>query len=299
MDPVITLIQLIISGALVGGIYGLIAMGFVVAYRNARVFNIAYGQLAVVGAFVAWTFVGSPAAPRLPVPFAVVATLAVAVLLGLVVEWLLFRRMIDRSQFATFVASLGLLGVLQGLVMSVWGTKTLAMAPVFPKGPLHLGGIVLAREYLWAFLVAVLLAFVITLFFRRTRLGLAMRAAYDNQAAARTLGVSVRLSSQVAWSISAVIAAAGGILIATVGGVSMALSELVLVVLAVVLIAGMDSVAGCIAGGLVLAVGQNLVSYYAGAYFTGIESVFSMVLILIVLLVRPSGMFGTKPIERV
>jgi len=147
--------------------------------------------------------------------------------------------------------------------------------------------------------LAMIVATALILFFWRTRIGLAMRAAYDDQVAARCLGVSAKLNSQIAWVVSALIATTGGILIASVSGVSMLLSELVMVVLAVVLIGGMDSLIGCIVGGLILAIGQNLSSYYVGPHIPGIETIFSMILILLILLIRPSGLFGTQPIERV
>jgi len=274
-------------------------MGFVVTYRSAQVFNIAYGQFAVVGAFMAWTFLGSPAAPRLPLPIALLLTFVAAIAFGLLVERLLFRHMIGRPIFATFMLTLGLLAILHSLVMLVWGPETRALATPVPKGPVNLGDIVLAKEYIWSFGLAVVVALALILFFRRTRLGLAMRAAYEDQVAARCLGVSAKLNAQIAWVTCALIATIGGILIASVSGVSMLLSELVMVVLAVVLIGGLDSFVGCIIGGLILAIGQNLTSFYLGSHAPGIESIFSMILILVVLLVRPSGLFGTRPIERV
>lgn len=292
-------IQLVLSGVLVGGVYGLIAMGFVIVYRNAQVFNIAYGQFAVLGAFMAWTFLGSPSAPRLSLPIALFLTLLSAVAFGLLIERVIFRRMLGRPLFASFMTTLGLFALLNSIVLIIWGHRTLALASVFPKGPVNIGNIVLAKEYLWTFALAVVLAAAFGIFFRRTRLGLAMRAAYDNQDAARSLGVSVTLNSQIAWVISTIIATTGGILIASVGGASALLSELVMVVLAVVLIAGLDSLVGSMVGGLILAIGQNLADYYIGPHFYGIESIFSMILILVVLLIRPQGLFGTKPIERV
>ena len=299
MDTTTIVLQLVLSGVLVGGIYGLIAMGFVITYRNAQVFNIAYGQFAVVGAFIAWTFIGSPSEPRLPLPIALFLTIVAAIIFGLVIERLFFRHMIGRPIFATFVLTLGLLAVLHSLVMMVWGPETLALSTTIPKGPVNLGDIVLAKEYIWSFCLAVVLVIALVLFFRRTRLGLAMRAAYEDQVAARCLGVSAALSAKVAWVLCAVIATVGGILIASVGGVSMMLSELVMVVLAVVLIGGLDSFVGCVVGGFILAIGSNLTSYYLGPYLPGIGSIFGMVLILVVLLIRPSGLLGTRPIERV
>lgn len=299
MSPGAILLQLVLSGVLVGSVYGLIAMGFVITYRGAQVFNIAYGQFAVLGAFMAWTFIGSPGAERFPLPLALFLTLVAAIVFGLAVERLLFRRMIGRPLFASFMLTLGLLGVLHSIVLVVWGPETLALATTFPKGPVKLGSIVLSKEYIWSFGLAIVVALAFLFFFRRTKLGLAMRAAYENQAAARCLGVSTALNAQIAWVMCTIIATIGGILIASVGGVSTALSEMVMVVLAVALLGGLDSLIGCIFGGLILAIGTNLASYYLSPHLPGIGSFFTMILILLILIVRPTGLFGTRPIERV
>jgi branched-chain amino acid transport system permease protein len=299
MDAATILVQLVLSGILVGSIYSLTAMGFVITYRSANVFNMAFGQFVLFGAFIAWTFIGSPQSPRLPLPIALVLTLVSIVVFGLVVEWLLFRRMIGRPLQATFILTLGILVFLRGVVMLVWGPNTHVLAKTLPQGPVHLGSIVLSQEYVWSFFLAVVIALALGLLFQRTKLGLAMRAAYDNQVAARCLGVSAKLNSQITWVLCAVIATIGGILIGVVNGINISLGELVMVVLAVVLIGGLDSLIGCILGGLILAVGTNLISYYVGPHLPGIESNFSMILILLVLLIRPSGLLGTRPIERV
>jgi len=292
-------LQLFLSGLLLGGVYGLIAMGFVITYRSAGVFNIAYGQFAVLGAFMAWVFLGSPTAPRMPFVPALALTLAAAVVFALAIERFLFRRMIGKPVVASFMLTLGLLAVLHSVVMLVWGARTTAIATPLPKGPLFLGSIVLAREYLLASGLALLLAAGLAAFFRFTRLGLAMRAAYENQTAARCLGVRARRVAQIAWVLCAVIATAGGIIIASVIGVSLLLSELVMVVLAVVLIGGMDSLGGCLVGGLILAVSQQLASYYLNPLLPGVDGIVSMVLIVVILLIRPTGLFGTRAIERV
>ncbi|MBI4285599.1 MAG: branched-chain amino acid ABC transporter permease [Chloroflexi bacterium] len=299
MPQINTIVQLIISGVLVGGIYSLIAMGFVITYRSARVFNLAYGQFAVLGAFLAWTFIGPPGSPRLPLPLAVFLIIVSAVGLGLLVEFLFFRRMIGRPLFASFMLSLGLLALLHGTIMLVWGPESRVLGATVPKGPLFLGKFVLAREYLWSFGLALVATLGFVYLFRRTRIGLAMRAAYDNQVAARCLGVSARLNSQIAWVICILVATIGGVLIATVNGVSIGLSELVLLVLAVVLVGGLDSLVGCVLGGLILAIGSNFTSYYLSQYLVGVESIVSVSLMLLVLLIRPDGLMGIKMIKRV
>jgi len=299
MDQATILLQLVLSGVLVGSVYSLTAMGFVITFRSAHVFNIAYGQFAVLGAFIAWFFIGSPETPGFPLPVALLLTLVSVIAFGLAVERLVFRHMMGQPIFATFMLSLGLLALLHGLMMITWGPGTRVLATTVPTGPVHLGGIVLAQEFIWSFALAIVAALAFLFFFRRTKLGLAMRAAYDNQVAARCLGVSAKLNSQIAWVLGALIATVGGVLIATVSGVSIQLSELVMVVLAVALIGGLDSLMGCVFGGLVLAIGKNLTSFYLSPHLSGIDGIFSMILILLVLMVRPSGIMGTKPIERV
>jgi branched-chain amino acid transport system permease protein len=259
----------------------------------------AYGQFAVLGAFVAWTFIGSPGDERFSLPIALLCTFVIAVLLGLLVERLLFRRMIGRPLFATFMLTLGLLGVLHAIVLVIWGPAPLALASTIPKGPVNFAGIVLSKEYIWTFGLAVVVALGFVVFFRYTRLGLAMRAAYDNQTAARCLGVAPAINAQIAWAMSFVIATAGGILLASVSGVSITLSEMVLLVLAVALLGGLDSLIGCLVGGFILAIGANMAGYYLDPYLPSIGAFFSMILILLVLLIRPTGLFGTRPIERV
>jgi branched-chain amino acid transport system permease protein len=293
------LLQLIISGLLIGGVYGLIAMGFVVVYRSGRVFNMAYGQFAVVGAFMFWTFAGSRGAPRLSVPVAIVLTLLFAIAFGLLIERLVFRHMIGKPVFTSFIMTLGLLAILNSVAMIVWGPQTVTLPDTMPTGPLHLGSVLISREYLSTFIAALVIMGAFLIFFQRTRIGLAIRASYDNQVAARCLGVSARFNSQIAWVLCSVLATMGGILIATVQGASVHLSDLVMVVLVVVLIGGLDSLAGCVVGGLVLAVGENLARYYVGPYVSGIGAIFGVILILVVLLLRPNGIFGAKPVERV
>jgi branched-chain amino acid transport system permease protein len=294
-----TFLQLAISGVLVGGVYGLIAMGFVTVYRGTRVFNMAYGQFAVLGAYMAWTFLGSSAEPHLPMALGILCTLAFAVVFALFIEWAVFRRLIGKPIFASFIITLGLMAIINSMVMVIWGPQAKALQEIVPKGALNLGSIVISKEYLWTFVISLIIMVGFAIFFQKTRLGLAIRASNNNQTAARLLGVSSTFNARMAWIFCTLLATLGGILIASVQGVSSSLAELVLVVLVVVLIGGMDSLSGCIAGGLVLAIGNNLSSYYLDPYLPGVSSIFGVILILLILLFRPNGIFGFKPVERV
>ncbi len=294
-----TILQLIISGVLIGTIYGLIAMGFVIVYRTGRVFNMAYGQFAVLGAYVTWTFLGSPNSPHLPVPLAILCTLLFAIIFGLFIERVIFRHMIGKPVFTSFIMTLGLLAVLNSAVMLIWGPQPKVLAQTVPTGSINFAGITLSQEHIWTFVIALVIMGAFLFFFHRTRLGLAIRASYSNQVVARSLGVSARLNAQIAWVLCSILATLGGILIGSVQGVSTTLSSMVMVVLIVVLIGGMDSITGSIVGGLILVIGQNFADYYLGSLLPGIGQVFGVILILIILLFRPNGIFGAKPVERV
>jgi branched-chain amino acid transport system permease protein len=295
------LLQQVVSGILVGSVYSLIGMGFVITYRTTNVFNIAYGQFAVLGAFVAWSFIGSRDEPRLALPLAIFLIVISMIAFGLLVERLVFRRMIGKPVFVTFMLGLGLLVLLRGFIMFKWdGAALRSLAPIIPTGPMNIGDIAIRKELFWSFGLALFGTLAFLIFFKKTKLGLAMRAIYDNQIAARCLGVSARLNSQIAWVLCALIATAGGVLIAVSGpGVSLGLENLVLVVLAVVLIGGLDSLLGAVIGGLILAIGNNLAILYLQSYIPGIDTIFGMIFILLILLIRPHGLMGTKPIERV
>jgi branched-chain amino acid transport system permease protein len=201
--------------------------------------------------------------------------------------------------FATFILSLGLWAILYGIVLLAWGPEPRVFAYSLPKGPVNLGPLVLSQEYIWSFALAVIILIAFVLFFRNTKLGLAMRASYDNEVAARCLGVNSGMNSKISWVLCALLATLGGFVIASSRGVSIYLGDLVMVVLAVALMGGLDSLIGCVIGGLILAIGENLAGYYLNPFFTGIAGIFGMILILLVLLIRPRGLFGTKPIERV
>lgn len=291
--------NLLLSGVLVGGVYGMVALGFVLVYKSSRTINIAYGQFALLGAYMAWTFLGSEANPRLPVGLGLFLTLIFAVVFGLVVERVLFRRLLGHELHVGFMLTLGLMGLLDGLVFVIWGFDSKAMASVFPSGTLHLGSMVFRKEYLTSFIAAMVFLACFGYFFRRTKLGLAMRAAVDNPSAAQSVGVSLALNSQIAWVLCSLVATLGGILLATVFGVSHGLSGMVMIALAICIMGGLDSIGGAIAAGLFLGVASNLASYYGESYISGIGSIVPALLILLTLAIRPFGLLGSRPAERI
>lgn len=298
-----TFLTLITSGLLVGGVYGMLAQGFVVTYKCVGIFNIAYGQFAALGAFMAWTFMGSEAAPRLPVPVALLFTLLFAVVFGLVLERVIFRRALrfepQMLMLLGFVLSLGVMGLLEGFTMFAWGSQPRPYPDFMPKGPLELGSVVLYKEYIVSFLVAMVLLLGFLYLFTRTKLGLGLRATSDNQQVAQSVGVNTKQSAQLAWILATVIGTTSGILLGVVFGVSPGLSMLTLTAMAVVILGGVDSFPGAVIGGLVLGTTTNLVDHYLESYMSGIGGIWGPVLIFTVLMIRPTGLLGTKRVERV
>ena len=298
-----TFITLITSGLLVGGVYGMLAQGFVITYKCVGIFNIAYGQFAALGAFMAWTFMGSEAAPRLPVWAALVCTFLFAIAFGLVLERVIFRRALSFEpqmlMLLGFVLSLGLMGLLEGFTMFAWGSQPRPYPDFMPTGPLELGSVVLYKEYIWSCLVAVITLLIFLYLFARTKVGLGLRATSDNQQVAQSVGVNTKQSAQMAWILATIVGTTSGVLLGTVFGVSPGLANLTLVAMAVVILGGVDSFPGAVVGGLILGTSTNLVDHYLESYMSGIGGIWGPICIFLVLMIRPTGLFGARRVERV
>ena len=182
----------------------------------------------------------------------------------------------------------------------IWGHGTKTFPPVFPQTPLQLGGVIVTPVYLWSFVIVMVLLIVFTIFFKYSKMGLAMRAVADDQGAAQSVGMSVKFVYAVTWSIAAMVAAIGGVLLGNISGVSPVMATIGLTVLPVVILGGLDSVAGAIIGGFLIGIIQNI----AGGYLDplvggGLKEVVPFIIVLLILMIKPHGLFGSKGIERV
>ena len=213
----------------------------------------------------------------------------------------MLRPLIGEPIISVIMVTLGLSSVLRAIVQGIWGTDTRPLPSVFSLDPIQLGPLPIARGYLYsAGCVAVLLV-VLTLFFKYARPGIAMRATADSQQVALSMGISVRRIFALSWSIAAVVSAVGGILLATMrGGVDGSLAVLGLKVLPAVIVGGLDSIGGAILGGLLIGVLENLSGGYLDPVFGGgVKEVAPFVALVLILMVRPYGLFGKVRIERV
>lgn len=285
-------IQLTVYGMANGAVLALAALGFVLIYKATSVLNFAQGELLLVGAYLFYTaFV----LLRLPLVPAVLAGAAVAAGLGLAVERLVLRPMIGENPISVIMVTIGLAAVLKATVQGFYGTAPRPMPKVLPAGSVEIAGAPVPLDRLSAVAIAAVVLVGFTSFFRWSRHGIAMRAVADDQQAALVQGISVRRVFALAWALAAVSALVAGILLADIAEVSQNLASFGLIVFPVVILGGLDSVPGTIVGGVVI----GLISQYAEGLSPGASQVVPYVALVLILLIRPYGLFGQTRIERV
>ncbi len=291
------LLQIIISGLATGGVYGLIALGYVLVYKATSILNLATGQFMTIGAFVCLTLMSNIAAPFY---IAFPVTLAFSAILGIVVERIVLRPLIGEPLIAVIMVTIGLASILNGLTHLIWSPQYRSFPPIFPPQPLDLGFAIVPSGLLWGFVFAILCTVIFTCVFRYTRTGLAMRATAGNQQAALSMGISVKRVFAISWSLAAITAAIGGIIIGNISGISIHLGHIGLKVLSVIILGGLDSIVGAIVGGFIVGVLENVAGVYLDAAVGGgSKEVIPFVILVAILMIRPYGIFGKVLIERV
>jgi branched-chain amino acid transport system permease protein len=286
-------IQLTITGITNGVILALAALGFVLIYKSSDVINFAQGEFLLIGAYI--TF-GMIVEFGLAWPLGMLLTLLVAVSLGVIVERLVLRPMIGEPIISVIMVTIGLSSLMRAIVSTIWGTLPRAFPAFIPSQPVKILSATVGADRIWAIVIALVLLGLFTIFFRRSREGIAMRAVADDQQAALSMGISVRKIFAWAWSIAAVTAAIAGALVANIVGVSGELSGFGLRVFPVVILGGLDSIPGAVVGGIII----GLLEAYTGGYIgQGLNTVIPFVVLILILMIRPYGLFGQEIIERV
>ena len=281
-------LQLAIGGVAMGCIYALIALGFVLIYKATEVVNFAQGDVMMLGAFVAFTFASLW---QLPFALAVLMAIAVLVMVGAIFDRFLLRPIIGQPTFSAVMVTIGIGFVARGISTMVpgWGTDTHALKAPWSDGTIQLGSLVISTDDLAIILLTAALCVVLWLFFSRTRIGIAMQASSQNQLAAYYMGIPVRRINTLIWGISAGIAAFAAVLLAPVTFVHSNMGFVGLKAFPAAVVGGFGSIPGAIVGGLII----GLVEAFAGFYLPeGFKSVAAYVVVLIVLVVRPSGIFA-------
>jgi branched-chain amino acid transport system permease protein len=291
------LLMTLVTGVMVGGIYALIALGWVLIYKCSGVLNLAMGELTLIGAYTSLTFYSV----GVPLLLSLAISLTIGLLLGILTERIFLDRLIGESVLTVIMMTVGLAFFFRGMVEFIWGTDTRVFTPpVFSLEPISIGFLVVGRVYLWSFVAAMVLLVIFVAFFRYTRWGLAMQATADDEMAAVSLGISARFVYGAAWSIAFMAAGVGGTLLGNINGLNISVGYLGLLVLPAVVLGGLNSVPGAIVGGILIGILQNVSGTYLGRYFPGgIREVAPFVFMTIFLLFKPHGLWGWERIERV
>ena len=290
MDVVI---QFAVNGIMVGGMYSLIALGIVLIYKSSKVFNFAVGEMVMVGAFFMWTFFDLF---RLPLWISLLCTILVSGFVGLLMERLAIHPLIGQPLLSTILVTLGLADILNGLTMMFWGGASEKLSEFLPGKPLFIGNVVIAHDLLWCFGIVLVLFSVVLLFYRQTRLGLAMRAVAESHRVAQARGINVGTIFGVTWFFAGMIAAAGGILLSYRVGVQQFLALIGLKAFPGILLGGLDSIGGALIGGIIVGLSENLAG---GLISPWLGEITPYIVLMLVLLIRPDGLFGLKRIERI
>lgn len=285
--------QQIISGVAVGCIYALVALGFVLIYKATEVINFAQGEFMMIGAFAAYTLIVFFKVPFLP---AFVFTLIFMFLFGILLDRVIFRPLVGEGAFALVMVTIGLAFTLRSLAGMIWTYDTFDFPFVFSEKPLDLGGLVISKVHLTIIVSSVILMSLLYLFFKFTDIGIAMQATSQNQLAAYLMGIGVKKVFLLTWAISAVIAAIAGILIAPISFLHANMGFIGLKAFPAAVLGGFGSIPGAIVGGLIIGLSENL----AGGYLTpGFKNIFAYIILILVLMIRPEGIFGIKEKKRV
>ena len=286
-------LQLTVSGLSTGMIYALAAAGFVVIYKASDVINFSQGDLLLFGTYLVFFAVVQTG---LPWSVGVLVTVLLAVAVALAIERLVLRPLIGEPIISMIMVTIGLSSVLRATVNAIWGPQPRSFESFLPAGDVVFGPVILSADRLLSIPIALAVLAALWLFFRHTRDGIAMRAIADDQQAALSMGISIPRVFGIAWGLAAASAAIGGIMLAGIVGVSPNVAAIGLRVFPVVILGGLDSIRGAVIGGAII----GLLEVYTGGYVGhGLSLVVPYVVLILVLMVRPYGLFGREIIERV
>lgn len=286
------LFEVSLSGLGIGGLYALTGVAFVLIYKATQVINLAIGEMLMVGAYL---FIGFGAGMALPLWLAVILTLLGGALLGLLLERVAIRPLLGEDPIAVFMVTIGLSSILVGLVEIIWTANPRRLPDLLPGDPVFIGPAFVAPKTFWSFVIAGAVIAVFLALFRFWRGGVALRATASDQGAAYAMGINVPAVYGLAWALAGLLAAGAGILLGSISGASSSMGVFGLTVLVVVIVGGLDSVLGALLAGLMIGWVEALAGVYLGGEY---KQLVTFSILLLVLLIRPWGLFGTREIER-
>lgn len=291
------LLQFVITGITVGMVYALIALGFVLIWKSSGVANLALGQLVLISS---WFTYGVLVQAGLPLWIGFLLVILFALAMGWIIERFVLRPLIAQPILSLITVTLGIAFFIEGAVSFIWPKSVAALPNFFPQETIHIGTAVVSQEYLWAAAISLALFGLLSLFFKYHKMGVAMRATADDQIAVQACGIPVTRIFSWSWMFACTLAAIGGVLMSSIGGITFGLVETGLKSFSVVILGGLDSFLGAIIAGPIIGLAENL----GGGYLTpltwsGIKEVIPFIIIIIVMFLKPYGLFGEVRIERI
>jgi branched-chain amino acid transport system permease protein len=292
------LFQLVVNGVIVGALYGVVAMSFVLIYKASQVVNFAQGEFLLIGAWTCWWLLQQW---QLPFIWGFGLTLVFMTIFGVLLQVVVLRPMIGEPIISVIMVTIGLSIFFQALMKWMFGVFAQPFPPIFQTGQVNVLGLQVQTVYLMSLVISVLIMAGFGWFFKFSRMGLAMRATAYNQQVAQSLGISVRTVFALSWAISAVVSSVAGVVVGVVNGVSSALSFYGIKVFPAVILGGLDSVVGAVVGGLIVGLLENLAHYVDAEWLNwgNMYQVAPFYVLIVILMIKPYGLFGTKDIERV
>ena len=292
------LTQLMVNGIIIGTLYGVVAMCFVLIYKSTQIVNFAQGEFLLIGAWTCWWLLTSM---KVPFWLGFPITLVFMAVFGILLQVLVLRPMIGEPIISVIMVTIGLSIFFQAMMKWMFGVWTAPYPEVFASKSMNILGLNVQTPYIMSMLISLVIMAGFAWFFKFSRMGLAMRATAFNQQVAQSLGISVKTVFAAAWAISAVVSALAGVVVGMVNGVSQALSFFGIKVFPAVILGGLDSIIGAIVGGLIIGVLENLAEFVDSQYLNwgNLYTVAPFYALIVILMIKPYGLFGTKQIERI
>jgi len=290
------LLQLIVTGLVLGSVYSLVALGFVLIYKSTSVLNFAQGELLMFGAYICLVLTVQY---QVPFIWSFLLTLVFSFLLGFLLERVLLRPMLGESIISIIMVTIALSTLMRSVMQIIWGTQTKVFPPIFSDTPITVFGLFVAEVHLYSLGIAGICVAMFSLFFKFSSAGLAMRVTAFNQQVAQTMGINIRRIFALAWAISAVVSSIGGVILGNINGINNALAIMGLKVFPCVILGGLDSIIGAIVGSFIMGILENIAGGYLDPILGGgVKEVAPFVFLVIILMIRPYGLFGKKLVER-